>query len=177
VLHAAGQVGGKNLHFYINHWPSRGGGQAETEPNRLTVANNVYQSVAKLIKEDRESLVVLMGDFNDHPNDKSQKDVLRAGKGDGYMLTNLMWDMEKNDLGTYAYKGDWGCLDQFLVSPALQDGKGVDVVMESVEIVKKDWMLFVNDKGVASPNRTYGGNNYYGGFSDHLPIYMKISLP
>lgn len=176
VLHAEGEVGGHPLHVYVNHWPSRSGGQQESEPNRLTVANNVKNSVESILMTDRNAQILLMGDFNDHPNDKSVRDVLMAKNADEGMLTNLMWMKSKNGEGTYFYKGEWGCLDQFMVSKSLTDGSGVEVDPNSVRIVKEDWMLYTSDKGVTSPNRTYGGDNYYGGYSDHLPIFMKLTI-
>lgn len=177
VMHAAGEVGGQPLHVYVNHWPSRSGGQMESEPNRLTVANNVKNSVESVLMLDRNAQILLMGDFNDYPNDKSVRDVLMAKNANEGMLTNLMWMMSKNGEGSYSYKGEWGCLDQFMVSKALTDGQGVDVVQNSVKIIKHDWMMYTNDKGVTTPNRTYGGNNYYGGYSDHLPIFLKLQIP
>jgi hypothetical protein len=34
-------------------------------------------------------------------------------------------------------------------------------------------MEYVNDNGEMSPNRTYG-RSYYGGISDHFPVYMIL---
>ncbi len=176
ILHAKGEANGEELHLFVNHWPSRSGGQEETEPNRLTVAFNLRNYIDKVLEENPEALIVLMGDFNDHPNNKSIQDILRAGKGKDYRLENLMWDKHKNGEGSYNYRGDWGALDQFMVSQNLLDGEGVDVLPETVKFVKHDWMMYVNKEGQASPSRTYGGPNYYGGYSDHLPIHMTLSL-
>lgn len=176
VLHAEGTFGEETIHFYVNHWPSRSGGQRETEANRLTVAYNVKEDVSQVMEEDPQALVVLMGDFNDHPNDRSVRTILDACKAD-CELENLMWDLSKQGQGSYNYRGKWGALDQFIVSPNLVDGTQTEVDIASVKFVKHDWMMYVNDEGVAYPNRTYGGPNYYGGYSDHLPIYMKLSKP
>jgi hypothetical protein len=43
-----------------------------------------------------------------------------------------------------------------------------------IEIVKKDWMLFKPREGDARPNRTMSGGKYYGGFSDHLPVVVRV---
>ncbi len=176
ILHAKGETNGEELHIFVNHWPSRSGGQEESEPNRLTVAFNLRNYIDEVLEKNPNALIVLMGDFNDHPNNKSIQDILRAGKGKDYLLENLMWEKHKNGEGSYNYRGDWGALDQFMVSQNLLDGKGVDVVPESVQFVKHDWMMYVNKDGQASPSRTYGGPNYYGGYSDHLPIFMTLSL-
>jgi hypothetical protein len=36
-------------------------------------------------------------------------------------------------------------------------------------------MEFIDEKGVMYPNRTYGGPNYYGGVSDHFPVYLLLT--
>ena len=40
----------------------------------------------------------------------------------------------------------------------------------------EDFIFYTNSKGEKYPSRTFGGNNWYGGFSDHLPIYCKFGL-
>ena len=174
VLYATMKSGADTLHCFVNHWPSRSGGQEETEPNRLTVAYNVDKRVDAIRAENPDAQIVLMGDFNDYPNNRSLAEIMDAGLGENHALVNLMWDIHKSGLGTYNYKGSWGCLDQFLVSQSLLDSSKGFYVEGGAQIIKKDWMLFVDDKGVAYPSRTYGGPNYYGGFSDHLPIAMEI---
>jgi hypothetical protein len=155
----------------VNHWPSRYGGQEESEPNRLTVAYNVSKKLDELQAQMPTASVILMGDFNDYPNNKSMRSILGAGKEGDSKYVNLMWDMNKSGIGTYNYRGEWGCLDQFVVSPNLVDGSGTWVVSaDDVVIPRYEWMMFTNDKGEVYPSRTYGGSNYYGGYSDHLPI-------
>jgi predicted extracellular nuclease len=176
VLHASGTFAGEPIHFYVNHWPSRSGGQRETEANRLTVAYNVKESVSEVIDSNPAALVVLMGDFNDHPNDRSVRQILDACKAQ-CELENLMWDLSKQGKGSYNYKGAWGALDQFIVSPNLVDGSQIEVDMSTVKFVQHDWMMYTDDKGAQYPNRTYSGPNYYGGYSDHLPIFMRMVVP
>lgn len=174
IIHAAGVLNGKSLNLFVNHWPSRGGGKNETEPNRLSVARNLKLYVQELLAKDPQAMIIFMGDFNDHPNDKSLAEVLNAGIKEKNTYNNLMWDMHKNGLGSYNYRGTWGALDQFIVSKNLTDGAGIDVDQSSVKFVKEDWMMYTNKKGETYPSRTYGGPNYYGGCSDHLPIFMKL---
>lgn len=174
VMHAMGEFNGEELHVYVNHWPSRYGGQKESEPNRLTVAYNVRKSMDEVIAANPAANIVMMGDFNDHPNNKSIMEVIGADLDGKKGMVNLMWEKHKRGEGSYNYRGDWGALDQFIVTPTLTDGKGLDVDENSVQFVKHDWMMYVNDEGEAYPNRTYGGPNYYAGFSDHLPIAMTL---
>lgn len=168
-------VGQDTLIIGVNHWPSRYGGQEESEPNRLTVAYNVDKKLDSLRKATPGAGVILMGDFNDYPNNKSLAEILGAGKTADSQMVNLMWDLHKSGKGTYNYKGNWGCLDQFIVSPNLVDGSGPWITSpENVIITRFDWMMYTNDEGEQYPNRTYGGPNYYGGYSDHLPIEVSL---
>lgn len=176
VLHAKGDINGEEMHVFVNHWPSRSGGKDATEPNRLTVAYNVRQEVNSVLESNKDAYILLMGDFNDHPNDKSMVEVLSAGRKGEKLLYNLMWEKHKLGEGSYNYRGEWGALDQFIVSQNLVDGASVDVVESTVRFVREEWMMYTNDKGEVYPSRTYGGPNYYGGYSDHLPIYMELKL-
>ena len=175
AMHTKLLCGDDTLHVFVNHWPSRYGGQEYSEANRLTVAHNVRQKLDLIQSRDPNAQILLMGDFNDYPNNKSLNKVLGAGNGDRYPFQNLMWNKHKSGQGSYNYKGDWGCLDQFIVSENLVNGEGNWATSEdSAEIVRRDWMMYVNDEGEAYPSRTYGGPNYYGGYSDHLPIYLIL---
>lgn len=176
AMHVKGTIAGKELHLFVNHWPSRSGGKDATEPNRLTVAYNVRQEVNATLEKNPEAHIILMGDFNDHPNDKSLVEVLSAGRKDEKLLYNLMWEKHKRGEGSYNYRGNWGALDQFIVSQNMADGFDLEVDESTVRFVREEWMMYTNDKGEVFPSRTYGGPNYYGGYSDHLPIYMELKL-
>ena len=44
------------------------------------------------------------------------------------------------------------------------------------DVEAEDFIFYTNKLGEKYPNRTYGGNDWYGGFSDHLPIYCRFGL-
>lgn len=175
ILHAKGMLEGQEFHVFVNHWPSRSGGKKETEPNRLTVANNLSEYLKDIRRANKDAQIVMMGDFNDHPNDKSIYEILKAGPAGKARYSNLMWDAHKSGKGSYNYRGDWGALDQFIVTPNLTDGEGVEADPSSVQFFQADWMMYENSYGNVVPSRTYGGPNYYGGYSDHLPIFMRLN--
>ncbi|MGB0932360.1 MAG: hypothetical protein ACPGVB_16380, partial [Chitinophagales bacterium] len=77
--------------------------------------------------------------------------------------------------GTYNYKGNWNMLDQIIVSGSLiNDKKGLNSSSEMV-IFQEDWMMYDDKKKGKVPSRTYGGPNYYGGYSDHLPVFLLLN--
>ena len=123
-----------------------------------------------------------MGDFNDEPTNMSLHTLLQANNkrknASSRDLYNLFYDQHNNgDVGTYQYKGNWNMLDQIIVSQAVLRGPGYHTNYDGGKIKKEDFMLYENTKaGTWSPNKTYGGDSYYGGISDHLPIYVRLSL-
>ena len=179
ILYSKGILYKDTVHLFVNHWPSRYGGKEESDPKRAFTAQVLRSTIDSIQKADKDPQVIIMGDFNDYPSDYSLSEVLNAKNtlsNNPNELINLAWEADNNDLGSYNYKGDWGTLDQFIVSANLFNKGPLTVNLSSYIIVKKDWMLYTNSKGDKSPSRTYGGKNYYGGYSDHLPILLKLKL-
>jgi len=167
IVYVELQINNENLHLFVNHWPSRWGGTQKTEHKRIYTANILKKYIEKNIKKNEK--ILLMGDFNDYPSNKSMTENLEKTKK--VQLTNLMSFLESKDSGSYNYKGEWGFLDHIIISSNLRkEKKGMKVTEYGV--FKENWMLYQGEK----PNRTYGGIKWYGGFSDHLPIYCIIKL-
>jgi predicted extracellular nuclease len=175
LLYAKGKLDGEWIHFFVNHWPSRSGGQAESEPNRMAVAGLLKSKVDSLMKVDSDAQIIIMGDFNDHPTDKSLSEVLGASQSSDSKLYNQMYTIHTSGNGSYFYKGEWGALDQMITSGALMNTKGWHVTSQSAGVLRDDKILFRDKEGVARPNRSYAGDSYKGGYSDHLPVYLKLS--
>ena len=181
ILHVWGKAGdGENIHFFVNHWSSRIGGQRETEPKRMYAAVTLRRQIDLLLSKENNPRIVIMGDFNDEPTNKSLMNILLAGNklknvatGDLY---NLFYDKHNlNNEGSYNYLNNWNMLDQIIVSYNLINQKDrFSCSYNSAEIIKEDFMLYENQEGQKVPNRTYGGPNYYGGISDHFPIIVKL---
>ena len=165
------------LHFFVNHWPSRRGGQEASEPKRLKAATVLRTKIDSILLKDKTAKVIAMGDFNDYPNNSSMTEVMNCEPGAGQFLTNLTYSFQENGLGTYNYKGEWGMLDQFIVSDGLlRSAEGFTTTDTSVHVFKEDWLLYFKEGKEPTPSRTYGGPNYYGGYSDHLPISLTLHL-
>jgi predicted extracellular nuclease len=176
ILWVQGKLGGDELYVFVNHWPSRSGGQKETEPNRIKVAGALRSVVDSIMKADAGARMVLMGDFNDYPTDRSLTEVLGARTlGSGSLLVNLLADEHARGEGSHWYGGSWGVLDHLIVSsPLLQASEGLRVQPESAVIFSEPFMLYTDKQGNARPSRTYAGEKYIGGYSDHLPVYLRI---
>lgn len=175
ILYAKLLSCGDTLHFFVNHWPSRRGGQEASEPKRLQAATVLRTKIDSILLRDQNAKIISMGDFNDYPTNKSMTEVMNCEPGANQHLTNLTYRFHEAGLGTYNYKGEWGMLDQFIVSDGLlYSAEGCATSDSSVAIFKEDWMLYFPESGEPSPSRTYGGPNYYGGYSDHLPIRLTL---
>ncbi|HNI46058.1 MAG TPA: hypothetical protein PK230_15245, partial [Chitinophagales bacterium] len=88
---------------------------------------------------------------------------------------NLSFNLTQKGLGSHRYDGEWSMLDQIIVSGALLSKKGLRTTPNNVHVFKQDWMLYDDKRnGGKSPSTTYGGNKYYGGYSDHLPTFVEL---
>ncbi len=176
ILYVKGKSNGEDLHIFVNHWPSRSGGQEKSEVNRITAASILKSKIDSILSKDANAKFLCMGDFNDHPDNKSITETLGArGDRTGSMF-NLMASMHGNGSGSYWYKGEWGALDQVMVSFNWIDSNKGWTVNEtgSARFVKDDVLMFKDNQGVARPNRTYAGDDYKGGYSDHLPAVVNF---
>lgn len=178
ILYVKGELqGGKIIHLFVNHWPSRRGGENESEIRRIQAATVARAKVDAILKADPKANIVLMGDFNDHPDNKSVRDVLKAKAVTDAAadLVDLFEDDHRAGKGTHNYKGEWGVLDHFIVSKAVYTGSnGIALSPNDGKIVYEEKLLFTQKDGSKKPATTYGGPNYYGGYSDHLPIQLIL---
>ncbi|MFN8258932.1 MAG: endonuclease [Bacteroidales bacterium] len=168
------------LHVFLNHWKSRREGTEITEPKRIFSARVLMQKVEEIIQKDPDAKIVIMGDFNDEPKNKSLNEVVNAGfektKGHNFKLINLMFDKFLFGQGTNYYNGKWYMIDNLIVSGSLINSPGnFEVNMDGGQIFKPDWLLIENVKtGDYIPKRTFSNQKYIAGFSDHLPVYLVL---
>lgn len=163
------------FHIFISHWPSRGEGQEKTEPKRIVVANTIRAHIEHIMTEDTNAKIVVMGDFNDCPDNVSVKEYLKASGGDDTDLYNMATTLEHDGKGSYNHRGDWGMFDQMVISKGLRyRTKGYGVKENKMHIFKPEWLLFRHRKFGYLPSKTYTGRKYIGGYSDHLPVYLIL---
>ena len=164
---------GEIVHFYVNHWSSRRKGKEATSFKRENCAAALLDDITTYIADWETANIIIVGDMNDYPMDISMTEVLGADKPDSdAAFWNIQYNNHKNGLGTYNHQGEWGCLDNVIVTPVVYD----KLIDKDAKILKEEWMLYTNGDGEAYPDKTYGGPNYYGGYSDHLPVYFEVEL-
>lgn len=165
---------GDTLHVFVNHWPSRYGGECETIKLRALAANTLKHKVDSLVfLHQTIPKIIIMGDFNDTPDDPSIKDILCNND----VLSNLFNDNRNLGFeGTLKHQYNWQIFDQIIVSNSLIDNnKGLSYMTNSATIFHGDF-LFEKDESYGGVKlfRTYVGPKYFGGYSDHLPVFIDL---
>lgn len=179
ILHVKGVIPGDIvIHLFITHFPSRGEGTEISKRRRYFVASELRNEAHKVLDKHPEENIIIMGDFNDTPDDNSVDEVLGAEKAfdsiENSKLYNLLYPRYKKGIGTTYHKG-WLLFDQIIVSGNMLSSDKIDCKPEYADIFNPSYLLHFDKNNGVSPNRTYKGR-YTGGYSDHLPVYLDIFL-
>ena len=175
ILYVKGLLANDTLHVFVNHWVSRWRGVMESQYLRILCAETLTVVVDSVCSLNPNANILLMGDFNDNPDDES---ILRlTSESEKCQLFNVALKPTNKDVrGTLKYGSEWSYFDQFLVSAALLSDKTKLMLKSESGLVFDASFLLEEDKkhlGV-KPKRTHIGFKYNGGFSDHLPIIIDI---
>lgn len=173
------------LHFFVNHWPSRYGGQKKSDPNRILAAQTLKHTVDSILTLNPKANIVITGDFNDDPQDRSLREGLGAYPPDvdgNFKLFNLSAQFGQNGTrGSLKYRGNWNVFDQFIVSSNLITAESClrtkpNQVHIFYGLPENEFLLETDDRYQGlQPFRTYWGRTYHGGYSDHLPVYIDLT--
>lgn len=180
ILYVSGILAGLDtLHAFINHWPSRFSGLLETRPWRNKAATILREKVDSVFMVHGNAKIIIMGDFNDQPEDESIQHYLKASgltsPIDPGKLYNLSLGWAAPDVGTLKYQSQWNLFDQIIVSGALLAGNGIYTKSEQATIIDSEFLFEPDERyGGRKLKRTYVGYTYNGGFSDHLPVKLKL---
>lgn len=179
ILHVTGQViSGDTLDVFVCHFPSRLGGEKETELLRDRVALELRKQADSIVNLRVKANIVMMGDFNDYPNSHSLYEILgaKAPNDTTAKYINIMYPLlGKEEMGSHKYESEWGVLDQIIVNRAVVNNSRFQLKSTIGNIFKSDFLLEDDPKyGGKRPYRTYLGLRYRGGFSDHLPVFVDF---
>jgi len=170
-----GTMAGEKICVIVNHWPSRG---AESEA-RERAGRQVYALKEALLKKYPGIKIVIEGDLNDDPNNKSVVNELKAVSElsdvkDEHTLYNPWYNMlYKVGQGTLMYRGKWNLFDQIIISGNFCNGNNLSTLSyKTHEIFMRDYLIQQEGKYKGSPLRTTAGGSWLNGFSDHLPTIV-----
>lgn len=197
ILYSKGVLDGLDtLHLFINHWPSKFGGERATEGARRAAAEALGRVTDSIFFKNRSANIVVTGDFNEEPEASaaatipylknlsisaimkyfSENSTFSKGSSEEKTSSVIVPVRKSNILGTIKFMGAWELIDHFLVSPNLLNvnepifcGEGAMEILAHPYLMEED-RKFTGRK----PRRTYVGPRYNGGVSDHLPIMLTI---
>ena len=188
ILMVWGTIGGERFCFFVCHWPSRRSGQQSSEFLRVAAAQCVRQAADSMMRVHPGIKIAVMGDMNDDPVDKSLLSVLGA-KGSAAETPadtgffNPFYEMFKKGFGSLAYNDGWNLFDNIVVNGALLNGAKGTLALKKAgngkyygNIFSRPFLLQKSGQYKNYPLRTYVGNNFQNGYSDHLPTYIYIGV-
>lgn len=181
ILYTTGILtNGDTLHVFVCHLPSHYK-KENSDDKRIYVASVLRSKVDSIYRQSPQADILIMGDFNNNPTEKSISSTLKALTPESEIkpgnLYNLCYNYQgKNNIGTYKYKGQWSLFDQIIVSGnLLLPSSKTFANKNKAKIYSPGFLLEDDIKYVGTkPFRTYKGLKYNDGYSDHLPVYLDI---
>jgi Predicted extracellular nuclease len=176
ILYVAGEFDGELIHVMVGHWPSRRGGESGSAWARAAAAGVCKRLSDSLQTLNADAKIIIMGDLNDDPDSKSLTQVLKARRSTENLkegeLYNPMYDLYKNGNGTLAYRDSWDLFDQLIVSKGLVNKKTGGWQLYKAHVFREPWMFQTEGAFRGYPFRTFVGDIFINGYSDHLPAYL-----
>ena len=166
ILYVEGEIeSGDTLHVFLLHAPSRMGGELYSRPFRKHVMEQLCNVIDSLRRQYVEPKLLVMGDFNDYADSPSLQLAYEHG------LINVSAEAHgcNGAKGTYRYHGEWGSLDQILVSENLRSWV-IDCRINDARFLLEEDIKY----GGVKPRRNYNGMRFNNGFSDHLPLVLRL---
>ena len=169
ILYVKGSFLDVTLHIFVNHWPSNYGGKERAIPKRKLTAELLMNQIKTIQKNDKFAEIILIGDFNEDPNDDNVKILEKLG-----FINQMSPMMGEKGMGTYVYRGKDYFYDQIIISEGLNTYQGLHVSDESIFILDKPKYRQQDGKYKHYPFRFWAGNNLLGGYSDHLATKIVL---
>lgn len=178
ILYSKGILDGDTVHIMVNHWPSRRGGEASTRALRSGCARLNREISDSLRAVNPLAKIIIMGDLNDDPDNESVAVVLegkaKIEKVEPHQFFNPFYTPFKKGMGSNAYQDAWSLFDQVLVSYGFiaKDAPGYKYYKSAT--FNKPFMQTKSGRYKGYPFRTFDGDNYISGYSDHFPSYVIL---
>lgn len=178
VLWVYGLFNGEPMYFFVNHWPSRRGGEEASAPGRALAAGVAKAKMDSIISKHPEAKIMLMGDLNDDPLSPSVLNVINA-KGDIDKLNpgelyNPWTNYYKKGIGTLAYNDAWNLFDQIVLTQPFLKKEQKGFFFQKAVIFNRPFMVQKSGRYRGYPLRTFDFDIYMKGYSDHFPVYVVL---
>ena len=170
----------EEVHLLVNHWPSRRRGASASAPKRLRAAYHTRRTIDRILAENPEARILVMGDFNDNPSDKSIESGLLGTSDPKRMHTselfNPMHRMYARGWNSMAFRGELHLFDQILLSWSLAGRKAPanGLRFHKAGIFNPFYLIHSSGPYQGYPFRSFENGYFSGGFSDHYPVYALL---
>ena len=169
ILLVEGFLNEEKVFVIVNHWPSRSEGEKESEHKRITASAKVTEIIDLIKQRESNPKIIVMGDFNDNPANKSIKQLVNSQD-----LYNPMETLLSHTKGSLNYRFQWILFDQILISTNFFEYKPNTHSFSKANIFDDAFLKQFKGKYKGTPFRTYVGLKYKGGYSDHFPVYIYL---
>lgn len=177
-LVVSGYLDGEKMHFIVNHWPSRSGGEKRSRPLRNAAADLTRSLVDSIFSVEPDAKIIVMGDLNDDPINESLLKHLKAEKSKEKTkegeLYNTTYPLFQQGVGTLAYRDKWNLFDQIIISHSLLGDDKSSFKHYKTAIFNRDFLKQESGQYKGYPFRTHAGGVYKNGYSDHFPVYIYL---
>ena len=171
-LVVGGLLDNETVHFIVNHWPSRSGGESRSKPGRLAAARLNKGIIDSVRRSAPDAKIISMGDLNDDPFDDSLKKVLKTqgtrSDLDLEALFNPMERLFRLGVGSLAYRDKWNLFDQIFFTANLVDTENGSYNFWRAGVFNAPYLITKKGQYKGYPFRTYAAGSYIGGYSDHF---------
>lgn len=169
ILHATFRWGDYDtLHIFVNHLPSKLGGD-KSERSRRLVVHLLKSKIDSIINRTPTASIIVTGDFNDTPTSPSLEELSDS------TLVNLALPLSQKGQGSIKFEGKWELIDQMIVTKSLERGDTPVSLKGAMHIHSCPFMIEDDpDYGGQKPRRTFIGFKYNNGYSDHLPVFIDL---
>ena len=180
LLVVSGILDGEKVAFFVNHWPSRRGGEAVSMPKRNAAAALLKQEMDALREKNPNIKLIAMGDFNDDPISPSFKNHLKAvgdekELSEEYPYFNPMYKMYKKGVASLAYRDAPNLFDQIIYSKNLVSGSSAEeYAVYRTEVYAPAYLINKQGNYKGYPFRSWDGDKFTGGYSDHFPVFTIL---
>lgn len=180
ILVVIGYLDNERVAFFVNHWPSRSGGEAASAPKRNAAAAVLKKEMDEIISKNPNTKLFAMGDFNDDPVSGSLKDHLQAAYTPKDLspekpYLNLMYPLYKRGVASLAYRDAPNLFDQIIVSQNLiSDTVGKEYSVYKTEVYAPRYLITKQGNFKGYPFRSWSGDTFTGGYSDHFPAFVIV---
>ena len=178
ILWVEGYLMGEKIHVFVGHWPSRRGGEEASSPLRQQAAARCKHTIDSIKVAEPGAKALIMGDLNDDPLSPSIKKVLNAvGKTEKLTEDHMFNPFEpfyKKGIGSLAWQDSWNLFDQVIFTPSWVTTPQEGWFFSKAEVFNRPFLTQKTGNFKGYPLRTYVGNEYQGGYSDHFPVLVYL---